>query len=188
MMLYPKIYNINKSKIIMNVFLVLSILSAIICKIVNLLATKDFNWSMIVIIGIVYTWIIVIFALRRHTNISAYVLLEMICSIIAVIWIDNIIGYKAWSVNLALPIIVAASNVAMFVLTIAERKQYTKSAFYHLMIFMISFIPAILYFCGMVAEPIYTIIASIIALATFITMVILCGKELIEATIKMMHV
>ena len=88
------------------------------------------------------------YSIRRHTNVAAHVLLQVILLICLVVFLDHTIGYMGWSLNLALPIILIVANTIMFLLTIVARRKYIRFAVCHLIIFIISFAPIILYSLG----------------------------------------
>ena len=188
MTLYPKIRNVKKDNTAKRILIALSILVSIICIIINICTSTKFMWSFIVIIGIIYSWVTVMYSIHRNVNIASNVMVQLIAISIITICIDYIIGYSGWSVNLSIPIIIMVANTTMFVLTISSFHKY-KYAIYQLIIFVLSVIPlGILVFSdNIITEPLFTIISSSIAVFTFIFSLILCGKSIIEELDRRLH-
>lgn len=187
-MLYPKVMDVRKGNKIYNLMIFISAAVYIICKIVNVLCTKDFNWSLIVLLGIIYGWTTVIYALRKHTNISAHVLLHTILLIALTYGLDKyVFDFQGWSIKYALPIILIVANSIMLVLTIVAMKKYMSYAFSHLMILIFSFLPLIAY--RMNYSCIFPLVMVVLGIAviSFLLTFIFCRRFLIETLHKTLH-
>ena len=189
MTLYPKVRNVKKGNIAIRVMLIISAIAAIICFIVNLCTSTRFWWSLIVLAGIIYTWVAVIYSVHRNINIASSVLVHSVATTLLTLCIDFIIGYSGWAINLSIPIIIAVANITILVLTIVSIHRYYKYAIYQLIIFLLSLIPLIidLFSNNIITMPIFTIIASSIAVFTFVFSLILCGKSIIEELDRRLH-
>ena len=174
MTLYPKVRNVKTSNLAIKIMGIVSILIILVCAIVNLCTSQKYLWFLIVIAGIVYSWVTVLYSVHRNVNIASNVMVQLIAISIITICIDYIIGYSGWSVNLSIPIIIMVANTTMFILTISSFHKY-KYAIYQLIIFVLSIIPlGILFFSGnIITEPLFTIISSSIAVFTFVFSLIL---------------
>lgn len=186
--LYPKIRNVKKDNIAIKVMIIISIIVSLICLITNICTSTKYMWSFIVIIGIIYSWVTVMYSIHRNVNIASNVMIQLIAISIITICIDYIIGYAGWSVNLAIPIIIMVANTTMFILTISSFHKY-KYAIYQLIIFVLSIIPLGILFIAnnIITEPLFTIISSSIAVFTFVFSLILCGRNIIEELDRRLH-
>lgn len=187
-MIYPKLINIKKTNIAISILLLISIVVAIISIVINELCTKEFKWSLIVVISILYIWVTTMYSIRKDVNIASHVLLQTICISILVYLIDIIIGYKKWSLELAFPIIIGTSNITIFVLTIVSHKRFFRYALYQLAIFVISLIPVVLYFTGVTKYFLPMTICSGIAILTLINTIFLCGRDLKQELERQFHI
>ena len=187
-MIYPKLINVKRTNLAIKILLLISVIVAIVVFVINELTSKEFKWSFIVIIGIVYVWVTTLYSLKKNINIAQHVLIQMICISVLVILLDMIIGYKKWSLELSFPIIIMVANVTIFVLTIVSHKRYFKYALYHLFIFCISIIPVILYFTKVTEHWLFMTISSGIALFTFLNTIILCGRDLKQELERLFHI
>ena len=189
MTLYPQIRNTKKSNFTINILAIISILVSIICVVVNFCASTKYLWSLLVIVGIIYSWITVLYSIHRNINIASSVTIQAIAISLLTLCIDFILGYKGWAINISIPIIIMIANVTILVLTSVSVNKYYKYAVYQLIIFVLSIIPLIIYyvFDGIIVKPIFMIISSSIAVFTFIISLILCGKDIIEELDRRLH-
>lgn len=187
-MLYPKILNIKRSNFVIKLLILISVIIAISSFIVNYITTPTFKWSLIVCIGIIYTWITTLYAIKKNINISSNVLLQFVCVSVITVLLDYIIGYKGWAISLALPIIIVVSNMTMLVLTIVSHKKYFKYALNHLIILIISMIAIIFVILKVDNKSIiFIVIVYAFILATLLTTIFLCRKDLKEKLKRVFH-
>lgn len=188
MSLYPNIINIKTSDIVLNILTIISEVICVASVLINAIFTPNFKWSYIVILGIVYTWITVMYSIKKTVNIASHVLLQTFIDSIVVILLDIIIGYRGWSIWLALPIIICASNITMLVLTIITRKKYFKYAIYQIMLFTLN--TALITLIAITSE--YKLLPiSLTAVTSAITLILaieLCGNDLKEELKRFFHV
>lgn len=187
-MIYPKLINVRKTNLVIKILLAISIIVSCIVILINELCTKDIKWSYIVVLGIIYIWITTLYSIRRNTNIAGHVVIQTICISILVVLIDIIFGYKKWSLELSLPIIIGIANITIFILTIVSHRKYFKYAVYQICIFLISLIPVILFFSNITEKWIFMTICSGIAVVTLINSIILCGKDLKQEIERLFHI
>ena len=102
-------------------------------------------------------------------------------------FIDYRLGFKGWSLSLAIPIILIVANTAMLILTIVSYKKYLRYAIYQLFILIFSILPAILIGERIVTKPVMSFIAIGISLLNFIITIILSAKDLKEAIKRKFH-
>lgn len=186
-MIYPQKLNSKKSAKILYSLLTASIILAVLIIIINRITTPKIHWAAFVNLGIIYTWITVIFSMKRGTNIAGHVLLQTIVISLIIIYIDNNLGFKGWSISIGLPIILIISNTTMLILTLISYKKYIKYAIYQLMIVCISFSPVILIMRGIVVNNILNKIAIIISILSLIISLVLSYKDIREAVIRKFH-
>lgn len=76
----------------------------------------------------------------------------------------------------------------MLILTIISHKRYIRYAIYHLIITLISLLPAIYIFTTSIQESMLTIIACSISLITFIVSFIMSIRGFKESIVRKFHV
>lgn len=189
MTLYPKIRNIKKDNIALKIMIIISLLVSLLVFIINIITSKEHFWSLIVIMGILYAWITVMYSVYRNVNIGSSITVQFIAISILTLCIDFILGYRGWAINIAIPIIIITANVTMLILTIVVLQRYYKYAINQLIIFILSMIPLLILFLSkqIITNKILVIISSSIALFTFIISLILCGKNIIQELDRRLH-
>lgn len=186
-MIYPKKLNSKKSDLLVKILLFVSFSIAIILTIINKLTTPNIPWAMLSNAGIIYIWITVLYSINKNVNIAGHVLVQTIAISLLVAFIDYQLGFKGWSLSIAIPIIIIVSNITMLVLTIVSHKKYIKYAIYQVGIVILSMIPVILISENIVEEKTLSIIASGISILNLILTLILCAKDMQEAIIRKFH-
>lgn len=186
-MIYPKKINASNGEIITKIMLAISIIVAIVLTVINKLTTPNIPWAALANSGIIYIWVITIYSIHRNVNIAGHVVVQTIAVSLLTVFIDYKIGFKGWSLSLAIPIILIIANLAMLILTIVSHKKYLRYAIYQLFILIFSILPAILIGEKIVTEPIMGIIATGISILNLIITIILSAKDLKEAVIRKFH-
>ncbi len=188
MNLYPNIINVKTSDVVINILSMISEVVCVLSVILNAVFTPNFKWSFIVILGIVYSWITVMYSIKKTVNIASHVLLQTFVDSIVVILLDIIIGYKGWAIAIAWPIIICTENITMLVLTIVTRKKYFKYAIYQIMLFALNTFLIIVIAINIPHKvwPIY--LTTITSVITLVLAIELCGKELKEELKRFFHV
>ena len=186
-MIYPKKINASNGEIITKIMIIISIIVAIILTIINKLTSPHIPWAALVNSGIIYIWVITIYSIHRNVNIAGHVVVQTIAVSLLTVFIDYKIGFKGWSLSLAIPIILIIANLAMLILTIVSHKKYLRYAIYQLFILIFSILPAILIGEKIVKEPIMGIIAIGISILNLFITIILSARDLKEAVKRKFH-
>ena len=186
-MIYPQKISSKKSELIINILISVSIIIAIILVTINKLTTPQIPWAALSNCGIIYIWITVIYSIKKGTNIAGHVLNQTILASVAMLYIDNMIGYHGWSVYIGIPIVLMVANITMLILTIISYKRYIKYAIYQLIIVLLSFAPIILIINNVIEMKFLIRISMEISSFSFIVSLILCYKDIKEAIVRKIH-
>lgn len=186
-MIYPKKISANKTDNLIKIFLVASVILAIILWIINRFTTPNVPWATLANSGIIYVWVTVIYSIKKNTNIAGHVLIQTLAISLLTLFIDYKLGFKGWSFEIAIPIIIIVANITMLILTIVSYKKYIKYAIYQLIIVVFSMLPILFIEEKMVNNPVLSIIASSISTLNFVLCLILCAKDVKEAIIRKFH-
>ena len=186
-MIYPQKLSNKKSETVINILLAFSLILGIVMFLINKNLTPNIPWSSIANAGIVYIWITVIYSIRRNANIASHVLLQMIIITMLILYIDNKIGFKGWSIYIGIPIVLIIANVTMLVLSIVCYKKYTKYAIYQLIIVLISMIQIIIALNGIIEIKILNIVAIGISLFNFSISLALSYTDIYKTLICKFH-
>ena len=109
-MLYPKLSNVKRNNIIFIASIAISVIIINILLIINVLVDKTNHWSMLCIAGIIYAYGTVIYTKKRNVNIASNVFAQCLLVSLLILAIDYFLGYRGWSINIAIPIVVIVAN------------------------------------------------------------------------------
>lgn len=137
-----------------------SIMAGVICVMVNVMLPTDVWWSLIAIAGMCYTWLVVPHALRRGGNLAGKVLMQVLCISGLVVLIDLLLGWRAWSVNYVIPVLISSAIVTVGVIIICNRTSWAGYVMYQVVLALLSFVPLVLCFTGLVHSFLFAVIAS----------------------------
>lgn len=186
-MIYPEKIKVKKSDLIIKILLSISVAVGILLWGINRLTTPKLPWSALANAGIIYSWIIVNYSIRKNINIAGHVLLQTITLSLLTVYIDYKLNFYGWSMNIAIPIIIITANITMLILTIVSYKKYFKYAIYQLIIVIFSMLPVFLLTEHMVKNNTLSIIAISLSIINFILCLVLCAKDIKEVIIRKFH-
>ena len=186
-MLYPQKLSSKKSNTLINTFLISSIIIAIILIIINKLTTPQIHWAALANSGIIYTWLTVWYSINKNTNIAAHVMIQTIAISILTTFIDYRIGFKGWSFEISIPIIIIIANITMLILTIVSHRRYIRYAIYQLVICIFSLLPLYFIYEHFIYQFVLSYVAIGISVINFLLTIILCAKDVKEAIVRKFH-
>lgn len=186
-MFYPQKINARKTDLIIKIAIIISIIVGVLLVVINKLTTPSIRWAGLCNAGIIYVWITVLYSIDNNVNIAKHVLIQTIAISLLCVYIDYKIGFKAWSINIAIPTIVIISNITMLILTIVSHKKFIRYAIYQLLIVLISSIPLFLVYEHLVDDKSLSIVATSISGLNFILSLILSKKDIKEEIVRKFH-
>ena len=187
-MIYPKKINSKKLDNFLKKINCIVILISIILLILNKIIIPSIYWSHLCIFGFIYIYLTVRYSITRRANIANHVMVQTILLSVLMYFIDYRIGYKGWSMNISLPILIIISNIAMFIITIISYKHYEKYAASQLIIVLLSLSIIYLIYRGYVIANILISISIIISIFNFVVSLILCHRDLKEEIIRKFNI
>lgn len=187
-MLYPEVKSIKKYKFMINIFLIVTVFISATLMLINYMFSQKFSWSIIVILGIIYLWSTIIFALRKGINLGSTILIHTIQILILLFFIDLVFDFRKWSFTIGFPIVTMVSNLAMSIITMIKYKKYVKYAIYEMMILFISVIINLVIIAVFKSKIILNIIALGITTLNFLIVLMLSAKTLKIELQKKFHI
>ena len=186
-MIYPQKIKAKKSDRIIKILIGVSVGVALILLLINKLTTPRIPWAALANAGILYSWVTVIYSIRKNVNIAGHVLIQTIALSVLTVYIDYKLGMRGWSINIAIPIMIIIANITMLVLTIISYKRYIKYAIYQLIIVLFSMLPVLLITEHIIQDKTLSVIASSISVLNFVLCLVLCARDVKEAIVRKFH-
>ena len=186
-MLYPQKLSSKNSNILIKSFFIASIVIAVILIVINKLTTPEIHWAALANSGIIYAWLTVWYSISKNTNIAGHVMIQTIAISLLTTFIDYRIGFKGWSLEIAIPIIIIVANVTMLILTIVSHKKYIRYSIYQLVICLFSLLPLYFIYEHFIYQFVLSIVAIGISILNFLITIVLCAKDVKEAVVRKFH-
>lgn len=186
-MIYPQKINSKIGDKIVYSLIIVSVVIALILFIINKLTTPQIHWAALANCGIIYTWLTVMYSIKKGTNIAGHVLIQTILVSMVLLYIDKTIGYHGWSVYIGIPIALIVANITMVILTIISYKKYIKYAIYQLIIVFISLMPIALATKNIIEMKFLMRTAVDISVISLVISLVFCYKDIKEAVIRKLH-
>lgn len=186
-MLYPQKINAKKTDFIIKIAILISFFVGVGLVIINRFTTPDIKWAGYCNAGIIYVWVTVLYALNRNVNMASHLFIQMLALSALCVYFDIRLGFQAWSINLAIPIIVIIINIIMLILSIASYNNYMRYAFFQLLIVLASLVPVFLVYEHLVNDKTLSIVASGISGVNFLFSLIFHSKDIKAEIIRKFH-
>ena len=186
-MLYPQTINAKKTDFIIIIAILISFVVGILLVVINKFATPGVRWAGYCNAGIIYIWVTVLYSLNKNINIANHLFIQMLALSALAVYIDMRLGFQAWSINVAIPMIVIIINITMLILSIASYNNYIRYAFVQLLIVLASSIPLFLVYENLVNDKTLSIVATSISGVNLLFSLIFHFKDIKEEVVKKFH-
>jgi len=186
-MLYPQTINAKKTDFIIKVAILISFVVGVMLVLINKFTTPEIRWAGYCNAGIIYIWVTVLYALNKNVNIANHLFIQMLALSALAVYIDLRLGFEAWSINLAIPIIVIIINITMLILSIASYSNYIRYAFVQVLIVLASTVPLFFVYENLVNDKTLSIVATSISGINLLFSLIFHFKDIKEEIVKKFH-
>lgn len=186
-MLYPQKINAKKTGFIVKIAILISFAVGILLVLINRFTTPEIKWAGYCNAGIIYVWITVLYSLNKNINIANHLFIQMLAISALCVYIDYRLGFQAWSINLAIPMIVIIINITMLIISIARYSNFIRYAFVQLLIVLVSLVPIFLVYEQLVNDKTLSIVATSISGVNLLFSLIFHFKDIRDEVIKKFH-
>lgn len=181
---YPDVtVSLKIMKLVIRIVIFASVIAGITVLLVNYLTFNGVYWSLIVIAGLVYGNLTLLYSFRDRKSIQRIIQVQMLAAIVLLQILDYLLGSKGWSFSYALPILFVGVDVGMVVLMIVGIDGWQTYIMTEIVTFILSIIIFVMKLCGLVKGSFFMIIAiavtGIILLGT-----VLFGQKMVENELK----
>lgn len=178
--MYPDVKPATKKiKLVIKLFIFISIVVECILILINYLTYKGVKWSLICGAALIYLCFTVSYSVPRNTGHRTKIFAQMVGAIILAILIDCSLGYTGWSLNYVTPIAIMLFDVTILVLMIINSNSWQNYILLQVSMLLVSVIFGILALNGVVTYPLLTVIAVVVSAIILIATVIFGDKTAI---------
>ncbi len=174
----PTIY--EKYKMFFQIAALSGIGIGIIAVTVNLILPQTGNWSLLVLLGIGSLWLSVGLSARNLHHVTLVIVNQSILgSLLFVLW-DFVVGWKGWSIDYAVPILLMVSLLTMQILIKVrgiKAEDYMVCTSFHA---FVGLVPLALFLTGSLNQVIPTLICIALSAILLAGMLIFKWRVLLE--------
>ena len=174
-------------KVLKKLFLFLSIIAIIVCVTINLMVKVFPLWSLLVVLGILYVWILIVHTIISKRNIFEKLFLQIgtiIGLLFACQWISD---GRQWMVDYVIPCISMAVMLVLFILCLRLKNHQGLVSFF-IMNIILTLLSGILLICKVPDFSLLNIITCIIGCVSFLGVILFSGSALKTEFGKKFHV
>ena len=159
--------------------------AAAITGLVNFLTYEKVKiwWSLITIGGIAYVAMTLRYSIIRRASLAGILVRQSIGAQILRVRIDYMTGFRGWSVNYAIPILILFDVIAIVFLILINRLNWQSYFMYQIAITIFSFIPLILWAAGWITSPMMSVITVLLSVSVLLITIIL-GDRSVKKELK----
>lgn len=185
---FPYIEAEFKSHLAMRILVFISIVTVIVSFAISRFFVSNFNWPLLILLGIGSMWLIASNVLRKRRSIAKVLTWQVtILSILALVW-DRVIGWQGWSLDFAIPIICTAATAAMFVIAQVKHLEAKEYVVYLSLTALFGLFPLLFLLFGWVAIVFPSIISVVINLIMLVAILIFQWEAIRSELTKRLHI
>lgn len=187
--MYPRVeFNNQKFKLLIRIFIFISIILGVGLFTINLVTYNGVWWSLICGGAIAYFWMTVRYSIQNNTNSAAKILVQTIGGMGLCLLIDVVIGYQGWSINYVIPSIILVAYLAIVILMIVNFMNWQSYILFQITLVIFSMILMVLYFFRIITNPVLCYVTTAITLVIFIGTVVFGDKKAKTELIRRFHI
>lgn len=187
--LYPDYEFPNrKVNLVMRILLFASISSIGIALMVNILTFSGSYWSFYVILGVLYAWILLRITIISRKNIADKLLIQLFALSILTYGVELISESSGWALEYVVPFLCIATTIAIVIIIMIKPMRYSDYVSYFLIIFLISWVPLILYFSSVINIAWPSVTAASFSLMILFGMITFADRATKDELKKRFHI
>lgn len=171
---YPDVrFFTRKLRMASNVFLFFMIVIAAVVTFINYVYVPGMWWSFIVDAALLYVYVIFRFLVLGNSGYRTKMLWMTLVSVLYLILIDWVTGYRGWAVNFVLPGGILALDLGIFILMFVNFRNWQSYLPLQIWMLVCSLVPLLLCALHWITIPVLSFIAFAVSLFLFLgTMII----------------
>lgn len=132
---------------------------------------------------VLYFYITLKYSLQRNNGYKTVILVQVIGAVLLVIAVDNIVGYRGWSVNFVLPSAVLLLEATIAILMLVNVSNWQSYILMQIFMVLVSGGCMLLWKLGWITNPFLTFLAAAIAVSMLLGTLIF-GDRKAKAELK----
>ncbi len=161
------------------IFLFISIVTGILCALINYYVTPHSTWSVIVIGCLVYGMVMFYLLVDENAGYRKRIFSGVIGAVLLIILVDYLTGFEGWSLDYVLPGAMILIDLSLVLLMLINHRNWQSYLILQLFMILICIVPLVLHYVGLIHNELLAIISFFITLILFIGSLTLGGRTAI---------
>ncbi len=149
---------------------------------------SKYMWSVITGAALFYAYYVMKVSVSHTAGYRSRVIGLTFFATAYIVLTDVICGFQGWSLNYMLPGSLIFMNIAVVVLIFVNKRNWQSYLMIQLCLVFSNLILFVLYQLGLITHPIISVIAAIVSMATFLSLVIIGDRKAREELRRRFHI
>ena len=185
---YPLTHSLHRYKTAIKIIWFSALLISGVLIIINFLTQVRWLWVLTGICSLWYLAVTAIFAIRSSRNIGLMILVQTIGISLLTLEIDSSFGFRRWSLNYVIPLLVSFSVLLLMLLILCKPVMLRDFIVYLFVIAAFGVAPVVLLILGKVTVPWPSVAAGFLSAAVFVGMFLFASRRTKHEMKKRFHV
>lgn len=169
------------------IFSFISICIVSLVLLVNILTWQGKLWSLYVIAGLGYAWLLVAHTILQRRHVGLKILVQLIAVSAIIIMIDQLSGWHRWSTNYVIPFLIIGSAISINIAVSTTEMRWPDYSIYQIIIMVVGLVPLIVYLFGGATVLWTNVAAAFVSFVIFIALMIFKDKKFKQELKKRFH-
>jgi len=186
---YPELSDYKTGyNLVKKIYMFFSVMIIAASIIVDFQFKEGITWSVLSIGAVLYSWTVLYHAIRNNVHMASKILVQAIAGSVFIFIIDEMIGFRGWSVNYVIPQLFILANIAIFILMLINRMAWREYMIYQIVMTVIGLIPLILILRNIVTRPLTSYVCIVISIVILVGTIIFRDKSVKDELIRRFHI
>ncbi len=169
---YPMIPLQLRPRLALKILLFISLLAVGSSYLIHATWTSPFPWPHLVVLGVINLWMYAVIIIRKRRNIAKFFVYHtVLLSLFALAW-DASFGWLGWSINYAVPIIMASAMLAMSICGLFVRQDKGDTVLYLALAGILGMLPLLFLLTHWVTVRLPSFLCGVTALMLLLSVLI----------------
>lgn len=181
---YPDVKKtVKKLNFVVRLYSFLAIVTEAALLIINYLTYHGVWWSAIAGISILYCYVTLKYSIQKNAGYRSVIWIQVIGAVLLGIAVDNIVGYRGWSVNYVMPGAILLLDVTIMILMLVNMSNWQSYLLMQICTALAAIACLVMWHFQVITRPVLSIIAAAVSVCLLLATLIF-GDRKAKAELK----
>lgn len=176
--MYPNVRVMaRKLMLISRVYLVCAMILEVLLVYINVVSDSEIWWSAISGLSFLYVYMLIRFAILGKSGYQSKVTLLSLIAVLMLVAVDFLYGYRGWSINYALPVVILLVDLSILFLMFFNRRNWQSYMMWQLFMILCSVVSLVFSLIGIATRPFMGELAFTASVLLFVGTVIIGDRR-----------